>query len=105
MNLISLIYCTFPDQKSLETICIKLLQEKLIACYNQFDIQSGYWWHLEITKAGEIGCLLKTKPTHLGPAVAALEMLHPYETPCILNWEVTASQKYGAWIESCLDLG
>jgi periplasmic divalent cation tolerance protein len=104
MNEVSLLYCTFPDQHTFELICNELVRQKLVACYNQFPIQSGYIWENEMKSEQEIGCLLKTKPSHLNRAIAALESLHPYDTPCILNWEVTANEKYRTWIDSCLDL-
>ena len=102
MNQICLIYCTFPDKGTLEEICTILLHRKLIACYNHFDIRAGYFWQGILQSEAECAGILKTKSTHLEDAIKELEAFHPYDTPCILHWEVTANEKYSRWIKDCL---
>ena len=102
MNQICLIYCTFPDNDTLEDSCKILLQQKLIACYNHFDIHAGYFWQGTLHSESECAGILKTQTTHLALAIQQLEALHPNDTPCIMHWEVTANEKYFRWIGACL---
>ena len=96
---ITLIYCTFPDEKILKTVCNTLINERFIACYNIIPIQSCYWWKEKIENDDELVAILKTLPEKIDSTIAKIENLHTYEVPCIMNWEVNCNEKYFNWIK------
>jgi periplasmic divalent cation tolerance protein len=93
-----LFYVTYPDQASALLAGQQLVEQRLAACFNVFPIQSGYWWQGQLQKEGEWVCVLKTPLALEGALEAALLGTHPYETPCLLRWEVRANQAYTDWI-------
>lgn len=95
---IALIYVTFPDEKTARSIGESLLQLKMIACFNFFQVQSMYGWNGEITKEGEITAVIKTQRSLAASVQEKISALHPYEIPCILisTWE--ANDPYFQWV-------
>ncbi|AEH51329.1 divalent-cation tolerance protein CutA [Pseudothermotoga thermarum] len=94
-----LIYSTFPSEEKALEVCKKLLEEKLIACYNAFPIKSGYWWNGEITYDAETAVILKTSKVKKELVFKRLKELHPYTTPAIFSIEVEeVDQKYLSWL-------
>jgi len=99
-----MMYVTHPDQECAHRIGKDLLNRKLIACYNLVPIESVYWWEGAICMEGEIVSILKTS-LRAGPLVEkAIAEQHPYETPCIIRWEVNANASYEEWVENSLKL-
>jgi len=95
-----IVYVTHKDMKEAEKIASHLLQKKLIACVNYFPIKSSFWWKGEIDNSDEIVTLLKTKTANWSKLKTAIKKIHPYETPCIMKFEVEANDDYEAWINS-----
>lgn len=93
-----IIYITHKDMADAKRVAEALLRDHLIACVNYFPIESAYWWKGEITSAGEIVSLVKTRPENWDKVHAAVEALHPYEVPCIMKLDVSANQAYVDWI-------
>ncbi len=94
-----LILSTFPDKKSAHDMGIRLLDEKLIACYNLISAQSGYWWEGKIEKANEVLMIMKTNKSFKEVEKFILEN-HTYETPEIIAIEPKeVSKKYLSWIK------
>lgn len=94
-----MLYVTFPDEITAQTITLKLLEERLIACANTFPIASRYRWKSKIENNKEIVALLKTRRENTAKVQNLLEELHPYETPCIIRLPVEANRGYEAWIQ------
>lgn len=92
-------YVTHPDEACAKRISEALLQERLIACVNIHPMNSAYWWDGEISDAAEWVSILKTRLTLEQRVEAAIESLHPYQTPCIMRFEVRANAAYLAWIK------
>lgn len=92
-------YVTYSDESTAHDIGQRLLERRLIACYNLFPIRSAFWWQGKIENDHEVVTLLKTTQSRWSELVATLHDLHPYETPCIIRFSVEANPEYEAWIE------
>lgn len=97
---VSLIYTTFPDRKTAEEICQRLLQDGLIACANiGAEMSSLYLWKGLPQKETEIPVLLKTTENRVAALTERLKGLHPFENPCILSLRVDGgSMEFLNWI-------
>lgn len=95
-----LFYITFPDAEAAKQISQTLLEQKLIACYNLFPMQSGYVWEGATCHEDEFVGLLKTHESLENAVASAIEQLHPYEVPCIMRWHVSANMAYENWINA-----
>lgn len=99
-----LYYVTFPDLQSAQTICHKLLEEKLIACSNIFSgIHSQYWWNNKIESSQEAVGILKSLSTQKNAIELFLNQNHPYENYCLLQIPISGgSDTYLNWLFSNL---
>lgn len=81
-----MLYATFPDQSTAESICGLLVEERLAACANiLMPIKSIYRWQGRIENSNEIPAYLKTTIDALPALAARFKTLHPYETPCLIQ--------------------
>jgi periplasmic divalent cation tolerance protein len=91
-------YIPCPDEATAQSIATKMLDLRLAACANIFPIQCAYWWQGAVQREGEWVLVLKTRSA-LEPALEqAVQLAHPYETPCILRFEARANAAYEHWI-------
>ncbi len=95
-------YLTHPNAETAEKISRILLDRKLVACANQFPMESAYWWQGAIAREGENVSLLKTVPENQKAVESAVAELHPYEVPCIMFWPVRANTAYENWIRDAI---
>lgn len=95
-----LYYVTFPDLQTAQTICHKLLEEKLIACSNLFSgVHSQYWWDNKIESSQETVGILKSLETQKNAIELFLTQHHPYENFCLLQIPITdGSENYLQWL-------
>lgn len=93
------IYITNPSEKVANDIANHLIERKMVACANVFPIKSMYWWQGNIERDDEYVTILKTRPELWGKVKNEVENVHPYDTPCIMKWEVTANAAYENWIK------
>lgn len=99
-----IVYTTFPNKQKAIEVCKKLLEERLIACFNGFEISSGYWWQNKIVDDTEYSVILKTSKFKEQDLFKKLKELHPYTTPAILSIEVkTVDKDYQQWLEKNLE--
>ncbi|MBP9728110.1 MAG: divalent-cation tolerance protein CutA [Candidatus Moranbacteria bacterium] len=98
MNFI-VIYITHKNKKEAKKVAEALLRDRLIACVNYFPIESSYWWKGELATAKEIVTLVKTKKENWAKVKKAVEAIHPYETPCIMKFDVESNVSYAKWIK------
>lgn len=94
-----IIYITYPNLKEAKRVSNVLLKEKLIACANYFPIGSSYWWKGKIENAKEVVSIVKTTKTNWVKVKKAVLAVHPYETPCIMKFEVESNKAYADWIK------
>jgi periplasmic divalent cation tolerance protein len=86
MSQLSLLYSTFPTQEEAIAASQKLLEQRLIACANILgDIQSVYLWKESIENSQEVAVLFKTTSETIPDLMIALQDLHPYDTPAMLE--------------------
>ena len=93
-------YVTHPSEEEARRISDSIVTARMAACANIFPIQSAYWWEGKIENGKEWVSLLKTAPHLRSQLQEAIERLHPYEVPCIMQWEVSANEAYENWILS-----
>ena len=94
----NLFYVTFPNKKSAEKICEKLIQQKIIGCANMFPMRSMSVWKKKFVNIKEYAALLKT-PASEKTVQKAIKKIHPYTLPCILKISVKANKPYLKWIQ------
>jgi periplasmic divalent cation tolerance protein len=101
MSFIS-IYITHPSKEKAIEISDFLIQKKLIACANIYPINSVYRWQGVVQREDEWVSLVKTKEHLFDEIVKTVELLHPYEIPCIMKTEHSANKDYEDWINNQL---
>jgi periplasmic divalent cation tolerance protein len=76
-----------------------LVEERLAACV-QIDgpILSTYSWQGNIEQSTEFRLTVKTCRSKLEALLVSINKLHPYETPEVLWFEVSASEGYTKWL-------
>jgi periplasmic divalent cation tolerance protein len=94
------VYITHKNEGEAKKIVSHLLKNKLIACANFFPIKSAYWWKGKIENSDEIVSLIKTKKENWEKIKKEVEKIHPYETPCVMKFDIEANKDYEDWIES-----
>jgi periplasmic divalent cation tolerance protein len=99
---ILLFYVNFPDRATAEQISEKLINKRLIACANIHAISSAYVWSGVMCKEDEWNAIFKTTPEKESETEAYILKNHPYQTPCIMSWQVSANESYEEWIRSSL---
>lgn len=98
------IYTTHPDLETAQKISRYLLEKKLIACANILPpIQSIYSWNGKIEDSKEIAVIFKTQKPLFPACQRAIETLHPYTTPCILQIDISdGNPAYLKWINEAI---
>jgi periplasmic divalent cation tolerance protein len=104
-----IIYITHKNKQEAKKVAEVLLRDRLIACVNYFPIESSYWWPAspelqrgekgKIAHTKEIVTLVKTKKENWAKVKKAVEAIHPYETPCIMKFDVESNTSYAQWIK------
>lgn len=92
------VYITHKNMKEAKKVSDYLLNKKLIACVNYFPIQSAFWWKGKIANSKEIVSLVKTKKENWQKIKSEVKKIHPYDTPCIMKYDVEANEDYEKWI-------
>lgn len=98
-------YVTNPDEMTARNLSKTLLEARLIACANVFAINSHYRWEGALAEEGEWVAILKTSIKLELRLEAALQELHPYQTPCFMRFNVRANEAYARWIEASVETG
>ncbi|MEO5906987.1 MAG: divalent-cation tolerance protein CutA [Saprospiraceae bacterium] len=96
---ISIFYIPVGSIDTAQKIGKLAIELKLAGCANFFPIESIFPWEDAIQKESEFVLVLKTA-TYLKEKLSSfIQENHPYEIPCIMNWNVEVNQGYGEWIE------
>ena len=98
MGPFSLIYSTFASNEDAEKAATHLLTKHLIGCAVFLPAHSMYWWKGRIESSLEAILLAKTTRAQSVKARAELAKIHPYETPCILEWAAEPNASYLNWL-------
>jgi len=91
------VYVTAPPEAAPE-LARTLVEERLAACVNRIDCESTYWWDGEIHDDEEVILLAKTTADRYDALVDRVEVLHPYDVPCIERFdEDDMLDTFAAW--------
>lgn len=96
--MVKAVFVTAPRREAGE-LGEKLVEEKLAACVNTFDLNSVYRWEGSVKRSMETGLLAKTSDEKLEPLVRRVEELHSYELPEILYTDIDGSDPYLQWVK------
>ena len=88
---------TEADQIKADALAEQLITRRLAACISSMPVQSCYLWQGKIERAQEVQLLIKTSSDRLEELLSALEALHSYDTPEILQMAAQAGAAYAAW--------
>lgn len=92
---------TFPDEKSVKDIAVKMLDAKLCACVNYTKIHSLYSWKGKRQDHDEFLALFKTTSRSAEKLKKAIAKNHPYEVPEIAELKLSDLAKpYLSWLMS-----
>ncbi|MEB3159814.1 MAG: divalent-cation tolerance protein CutA [Synechococcus sp.] len=94
-----LVLTTEADQTKADGLAQALLEQGLAACVSCSPVRSTYRWQGQLECAHEVQLWIKTTRQGWPRLEQALPVLHSYDTPEILHWEVQASESYGAWVQ------
>ena len=96
-----LVLTTVPDEKTGQTIAMRVLEEKLVACVTISGAsRSFYWWKGQISKETEHILFMKTRAALFPELGKKLEEIHPYDVPEIIALPIQkGSADYLSWIE------
>ncbi len=98
MQKLSIFYITNDSKEEAKKIANYLLEKKLIGCANIFQVNSVFPWENKIDDTEEFVLIAKTIVENKEKVNNAVAKIHPYDIPCILNFEVEVNQKYLDWI-------
>jgi periplasmic divalent cation tolerance protein len=98
---VCLVLTTVPDAAIAQKLAQEALSARLAACVAQSDsVHSSYHWQGKIESAEEIQLTFKTSVARVLELEQFIQARHPYDTPEILSWQVTASAAYGQWVNT-----
>ncbi len=96
----TLFYVTVPHTETGTQIAKHLLEKKWIACANILPAHTAvYSWDNKIQEDSEHILILKTRKQWADKVEAEVSRLHPYDCPCILQFEPSsANAPFLEWI-------
>lgn len=96
----SVVSVTIADAKQAQKLSEVLLKDKLCACVHIVPkVTSLYWWEGKITQSDESWLIIKTHQSKIRELLEAIEKLHPYDVPEILELKPgLGSSTYLEWI-------
>ena len=98
MNYIE-IKTTFEEKNDAEKLAELLLDKKLIACGQIFEIDSHYVWKNERFIEKEFMLMMKTKESLFGQVEKEIKENHPFEVAEIIALPIqNVSKEYADWI-------
>ena len=97
-------YClmifTASNKEEVEKIGQNLVEKKMAACVNIFDIASIYWWEGKIDRDTEALGIIKTRRDLIEPIIEEIKANHSYECPEAIAIPIIAgSKEYLDWID------
>ena len=91
---------TVANRDEARRIARILLEERLAACIQLFDVESHYVWKRETMRESEVMLQIKTRAALFDQVIARLKALHPYEMPEIVAQSFAAGfAPYLTWIQ------
>ena len=96
------VFVTAPDEVVAERLARSFVSLGLAACVNRVPgVTSTYRWEGEVNEDAEVLLIIKTTAERLPELEAALNSLHPYETPEFVALEPEhVSAPYLEWLRA-----
>lgn len=96
-----MLYVTAASKDEALRIGRTLVTERLVACANVLPgMQSIYRWQGAVEEAEETVLIAKTRKDLAEAAIARIEVLHSYDVPCAVVYDVTGGlPAYLDWID------
>lgn len=89
---------TLPDEAWAKRVAKTVLEERLAACVQWWQIRSQYWWNGELELAGEYLVVFKTTLGRVEELQRRIHELHPYELPYVATFLIShVSPPYAQW--------
>lgn len=100
MKKLILIETTYPNLRAAKNLGKILLEEKLAACVQFFEIKSLYEWQKKIRNDREILVRIKSKNSLYPEIEKIIHQHHSYEIPQIFSTQINqGSEAYLNWVE------
>lgn len=91
---------TAANQEEAEKIAQELVEKKMVACVNVFDIASIYWWEGKIDRSTEALGIIKTRKDLIETIIEEIKANHSYDCPEVIAIPIIAgSKEYLDWID------
>ncbi len=85
MDDLALVYATFPDVATAESIGERLIRARLAACINVLPgVSSIFIWEGAVERSQEAAAIIKTRRSSWEAVRAFVKEAHPYDTPVIV---------------------
>jgi periplasmic divalent cation tolerance protein len=86
MSETAVVYATFPNRDEALATASRLLDEGSIACANVIGgVTSVYRWEGTVHQDAEVVLIAKTTQSKVAEAIAAIEVHHSYDCPCVTS--------------------
>jgi periplasmic divalent cation tolerance protein len=94
-------HVTFKDVAEAQTLCRRLVEERLIACANITpEIRSIYRWEGVVHDDIEARALIKTTAANAERILEFLKRNHSYSVPAVVFWPIdSGNSDYLTWVE------
>ncbi len=95
-----IVYSTFPNVASAESVGGGLVERKLAACVNILPgMTSIYRWEGKVARDSEVVMIIKTRAGLVDAVIAAVKAEHPYTNPALLVIPIEGgAEPYLAWL-------
>ncbi len=92
---------TLANAKESQKMSQMLIDQKLAACTQEFEVSSRFRWNDEIQSETEVVMLVKTAPDRVEATVEAIRAVHSYDLPEIIVLPVSGGLRaYIDWVRS-----
>jgi periplasmic divalent cation tolerance protein len=96
----SVILTTAGSRAEADRIAEALVSRRLAACVQISDVASTFWWNGKVTHEAEHLLLIKTAARFYKRVEAAIQELHSYEVPEIVQLHIDQGfDRYLNWID------
>jgi periplasmic divalent cation tolerance protein len=95
-----LVVTTTETKEEAQEIAAALVEKRLAGCVQVVGpITSTYWWQDQVESGEEWLCFIKSSQRVYSELEAAINEVHPYDTPEIIATPIVAgSQAYLTWL-------
>lgn len=94
-----IVYTTTPDFTSAQQIANTAIETKLAGCANILPQGTSIYMDNGILQnTSEFYIILKTLKHKESQLLELIQNIHPYQTPCIISFNVNINDRYKKWI-------